>query len=125
MPVELDEFRALDLWRRTTLSGVRGVNPRDLSGGERQPDLTARQFALLLTVYMRPPPHTVRELATLMNISKPAVTRAVDRLSELELVQRKTDENDRRSVLIQRTLKGRAFLTEFAGQVIVAGRQVA
>ena len=66
-----------------------------------------------------------RELATLMNISKPAVTRAVDRLSELELVQRKTDENDRRSVLIQRTLKGRAFLTEFAGQVIVAGRQVA
>ncbi|MDA0657182.1 MAG: MarR family transcriptional regulator [Proteobacteria bacterium] len=88
MPVELDEFRALDLWRRTTLSGV-------------------------------------RELAALMNISKPAVTRAVDRLSELELVQRKTDENDRRSVLIQRTLKGRAFLTEFAGQVIVAGRQVA
>lgn len=115
MPVELDEFRALDLWRRTTLSGVRGDKP----------DLTARQFALLLTVYMRPPPHTVRELAALMNISKPAVTRAVDRLSELELVQRKTDENDRRSVLIQRTLKGRAFLTEFAGQVIVAGRQVA
>lgn len=115
MPVELDEFRALDLWRRTMLAGVRGAHP----------DLTARQMALLLTVYMRPPPHTVRSLAALLKVSKPAITRAVDRLGELDLVQRKTDENDRRSVFIQRTLKGRSYLTEFAGQVIAAGSQVA
>lgn len=82
------------------------------------PDLSARQMALLLTVYLTPPPHTVRGLAEELRVSKPAITRALDRLSELGLVKRKVDENDRRSVLIQRTVKGSVFLREY-GELIV------
>ncbi|MGB0672088.1 MAG: MarR family transcriptional regulator [Rhodospirillales bacterium] len=114
MAVELSEFEALDLWRLAMVDSVR----RDA------PDLSARQMALLLTVYLSPPPHTVRGLADTLNVSKPAITRALDRLSELELIRRKPDENDRRSVLIQRTVKGSVFLREFAELITKAGRDL-
>ena len=42
---------------------------------------------------------TVRGLAAKLNVSKPAITRALDRLAELDLVRRKTDPLYRRSVL--------------------------
>ena len=58
-----------------------------------------RQMALLLTVYTTPPPHTVRGLAKTLNISKPAVTRALDRLCGIDLARRKRDDADRRNVL--------------------------
>jgi DNA-binding MarR family transcriptional regulator len=87
------------------------------------PDLSARQMGLLLNVYLKPPPHTVRGLAKSLNVSKPAITRAVNRLSELGMVKRKTDDADRRSVLIQRTVKGSVFLREF-GELIVAAANV-
>jgi len=45
-------------------------------------------------------------------VSKPAITRALDRLGELDLAKRKTDPQDRRSVLVQRTPKGSAFLRD-------------
>lgn len=109
MGVALNEIQALDLWRRTIVTGVR----RDA------PDLSARQMALLLTVYLTPPPHTVRGLATTLKVSKPAITRALDRLGELDLLRRKVDDKDRRSVLIQRTVRGSVFLREY-GEIIVA-----
>ncbi len=105
----LTELQALDIWRRTMVNSVR----------LDAPDLSARQMALLLSVYLSKPPHTVRGLAKLLDISKPAVTRAVNRLSELGLVKRKIDEADRRSVLIHRTVKGSVFLREF-GELIIA-----
>jgi DNA-binding MarR family transcriptional regulator len=71
-------------------------------------------MALLLTVYLTPPPHTVRGMADILNISKPAITRALDRLGMLGLARRKRDETDRRSVLVQRTVKGSVFLSEFS-----------
>ncbi|HBC06188.1 MAG TPA: MarR family transcriptional regulator, partial [Rhodospirillaceae bacterium] len=86
------------------------------------PDLSARQMALLLTVYLTPPPHTVRGMADILKVSKPAVTRAVDRLSELHFVRRKVDENDRRSVLIQRTVPGSVFLREFGELITTAAK---
>jgi DNA-binding MarR family transcriptional regulator len=55
---------------------------------------------------------TVRGLAAKLGVSKPAITRALDRLSEFDLVRRKTDPLDRRSVLVQRTATGMAFLRE-------------
>ena len=48
-------------------------------------------------------------------VSKPAITRALDRLGELDLARRKVDPADRRSVLVQRTLKGTAFLRDLRG----------
>ena len=107
--IQLNELQALDIWRRAIVGSVRADAP----------DLSARQMALLLSVYLTPPPHTVRGLAELLNVSKPAITRAVNRLGELGLVRRKTDADDRRSVLIQRTVRGSVFLREF-GELIVA-----
>jgi DNA-binding MarR family transcriptional regulator len=84
------------------------------------PDLSARQLAIVLTVYLTPPPHTVRGLAAQLRISKPAVTRALDRLGILGLARRKRDDRDRRSVLVQRTVKGSVFLSDFADAVAEA-----
>ena len=109
MAADLTDLQALDMWRRAIVSSVR----------IEAPDLSARQMALLLTVYLTPSPHTVRGLAGALKVSKPAITRAVTRLSEMGMVRRKTDEADRRSVLIQRTVKGSVFLREF-GELIVA-----
>jgi DNA-binding MarR family transcriptional regulator len=106
----LRQTQALDLWRRTIVENVR----RDM------PDLSMRQMAIMLVVYTLPPPHTIRGLATLLEISKPAVTRALDRLGQLDFVRRKTDENDRRSVLVQRTVKGAVFLSDYAGLIAEA-----
>lgn len=98
------------MWRGAIVESVR----RDA------PDLSARQMALLLTVYLTPPPHTVRGLAVSLNISKPAVTRALDRLSEFGMVKRKVDDTDRRSVLVQRTVKGSVYLREFGDIIVTA-----
>lgn len=76
------------------------------------PDLTARQLGVFLTVYLQNGPHTVRGLAGGLNVSKPAITRALDRLGDLDVVRRKVDPRDRRSVLVQRTVKGAALLRE-------------
>lgn len=110
MSTDLKAVQALDLWRGAIVESVR----RD------SPDLSARQTALLLTVYMTAPPHTVRGLALDLNVSKPAVTRALDRLSEFGLIKRKVDDTDRRSVLIQRTVKGSVYLREFADLIVAA-----
>ena len=106
------EVRAvLDLLRGAAVEGVR----RD------SPDLTARQLAVLLTVYVAEAPHTVRGLAAALNVSKPAITRAIDRLSELNMVRRRIDEADRRNVLIQRTVLGSVFVSDYAELFLKAG----
>ena len=103
---------ALDLWRRALVDSVR----------QDAPDLSARQLALLLTVYLTPPPHTVRGLAAHLAVSKPAITRALDRLSMLGFLKRKIDSTDRRNVLVQRTVRGSVYLSEFADLVARSAR---
>ena len=76
------------------------------------PDLSARQLGVFLTCYLLDGGHTVRGLAAELNVSKPAITRALDRLGELDLARRKVDPLDRRSILVQRTLKGASFLRD-------------
>ncbi|UFN48336.1 MarR family transcriptional regulator [Roseomonas sp. OT10] len=78
------------------------------------PDLSARQLGVFLTTYLADGPHTVRGLAASLNVSKPAITRALDRLGELDLTRRKTDPQDRRSVLVQRTMKGSTLLRDLS-----------
>ena len=75
-------------------------------------DLSSRQLGVFLTCYLRDGGRTVRGLAAELNVSKPAITRALDRLGELDLARRKVDPLDRRSVLVQRTPKGSAFLRD-------------
>jgi len=103
MPLTLGASQSLALWHQVTLRMLQRSGP----------NLSARQIAVLLTVYMDEGPHTVRGLAQQLKISKPAITRALDRLCDEDLLRRKTDDNDRRSVLIQRTVKGSTFLHDF------------
>jgi len=76
------------------------------------PDLSARQLGVFLTCYLEREAQTVRGLAANLNVAKPAITRALDRLSEFDLAGRKQDPRDRRSVLVQRTATGMVFLRE-------------
>ena len=82
-----------------------------------EPDLTNRQMALLLVVYLQPGPHTVRGLARLLNVSKPVITRALNRLGGLGYLRRQRDDSDKRNIFVARTPRGAAFLEEF-GQFI-------
>ncbi len=104
MAIRLGMQTALKLWHGALGASVRGDGP----------DLSPRQMAILLTVYLSPPPHTVRGLSSGLEISKPAVSRALDTLGALDFIRRKRDQDDRRSILVQRTVKGSVYLSEFA-----------
>ena len=110
MAVKFLQDEALELWRETLSASVRDDGP----------DLSARQMAIVLTVYTSPPPHSVRALAEILGIAKPAVTRALDRLSILGFIRRARDDADRRIVHAQRTVKGAVFLSQFADQIAEA-----
>lgn len=94
----------LEFWREGLLRSIKN----------NAPDLNTRQTYILLSVYMADPPHTVRGFAKQMNVTKPVITRALDTLEKLELLKRSPDENDKRSILIGRTVKGAVFLRDFA-----------
>lgn len=93
----------LNSWKSTLVDYVR-------SG---EPDLTNRQMALLLVVYLNPGPHTVRGLARVLNVSKPVVTRALNRLGALGYLRRQRDDTDRRNIFVAHTSEGADFLDEF------------
>jgi DNA-binding MarR family transcriptional regulator len=98
--VPLHPDRALGVLHRLNLDLVVG----------REVDLSARQLAILLTIYLDQPPHTVRGLAQRLGVTKPVITRALDSMGELDLVARRRDPSDRRNVIIQRTVKGTLYL---------------
>jgi DNA-binding MarR family transcriptional regulator len=109
VPIELRPSQALKL--------LQDFNYALVTDGEA--DLSARQLAVLLTIYLQPPPHTVRGLAAKLKVTKPVITRALDSMGKLELVSRRRDEADRRNVVIQRTAKG-ALAVERLGDVLIA-----
>jgi DNA-binding MarR family transcriptional regulator len=89
------------------------------------PDLTARQLAVFLKVYLEPGiEHTVRGLAADLNVSRPPITRALDRLEELDFIKREEDRLDRRSVIAARTTAGSAYLRTLGGYMAQASKQV-
>jgi DNA-binding MarR family transcriptional regulator len=84
-----------------------------------EPDLSARQLAILLTIYLDAPPHTVRGLATRLRVTKTVITRALVTMGKRQLVGRRRDDADGRNVVIQRTVKG-ALAVERLGELLVA-----
>ncbi len=93
----------LDHWMGSLVDYVRSGSP----------DLTNRQMALLLLVYLTDGPHTVRGLALRLDVSKPVVTRALNRLSALGYLRRERDELDRRNIFVVTTNEGADFLDQF------------
>ena len=77
-------------------------------------DLTARQLTAFLSVYTSDSVHTVSTLADEMNISRPGVTRVMDRLVQFDLMAREEDREDRRRVLARRTARGLEFFRDLS-----------
>ena len=114
MGLEMTATQALGLWHRVTLDQV-----------QRQGhDLTMRQLAVLLEIYLVPPPHTVRGLAATLNVTKPVITRALDTMGHMALVRRVRDERDRRNVIIKRTVEGALFVERLGDIIIAEGRKL-
>ena len=86
------------------------------------PDLSARQFGVFLITYLEDGPHTVRGLAARLEVSKPAITRSLDRLAELGLAKRAPDPRDRRSVLVTRTRRGNDYLADLRTYIAAAAK---
>ena len=107
MSLALTPAQSLKLWHDVSLAMVR----------DAEADLSLRQISILLTIYLEAPPHTVRDLARKLEVSKPVITRALDTMGKLELVSRRRDGKDRRNVLIQRTVRGALYLERFADTI--------
>ncbi|MBH9538803.1 MarR family transcriptional regulator [Novosphingopyxis sp. YJ-S2-01] len=90
-------------WMDTLIAYVRSGDP----------DLTNRQMAIIFTVYTRRGPHTVRGLAEKLKVSKPVITRALNKLGQLGYLRRQRDEADGRNVFVVGTDKGASFLDRF------------
>jgi len=112
MSVELTATAALGLWHHVTLAHVQYDGP----------DLTLRQLTLLLHIYLVPPPHTVRGLAATLNVTKPVITRALDTMGEMGLVDRVRDDMDRRNVIIKRTVAGALYLEKLGDLIMDRAR---
>lgn len=114
MSVTLRPSQALRLWQSVALAEVR----------DDRPDLSTRQTAILLTIYLDPPPHTVRGLAARLGVTKPVITRALDTMGAMKLVSRHRDENDRRNVLVRRTVEGALHVERLGDVIIEKGRDL-
>ncbi len=108
--MQFSEREGLELWRKAVTASVRS----------EAPDLTARQQAVLMTIALAPGPHTVRGLAEHLGVAKPAITRALDSLERLAFIRRLPDDRDMRSIFVERTGEGMAYLRAFAALVLSA-----
>ncbi|MEM1390483.1 MAG: MarR family transcriptional regulator [Pseudomonadota bacterium] len=106
----MTQRQVLEMWRKALTAYVRSD----------ENDMTARQQAVLMTVALTPGPHTVRGLSAQLNIAKPAVTRALDVLERNQLIKRTPDQSDLRSIHVERTLEGTAWLRHFGSLILAA-----
>jgi DNA-binding MarR family transcriptional regulator len=83
-------------------------------------DLTTRELAVLLITYLEDGPLTGSDLVARLRISRPAITRVLDRLEMFELVERLPDSDDRRRVQVGRTAEGAAYVADLRGLLMLA-----
>jgi DNA-binding MarR family transcriptional regulator len=113
MPQDVRASEVLHLWRAVHLAQVRAGAP----------DLSSRQYAILMTIYLDLPPHTVRGLAERLNVTKPVITRALDTMGKLGLVTRERDPLDKRNVIIKRTVAGAQAVDQLAERLVTCWRE--
>lgn len=95
---------SLALWHRVILTSVTMDSP----------DLSSRQMAILMTVYLEESAHTVRSLADKLKVTKAVISRALDTLTRYGFVERAPDLRDKRSIIVKRTSGGILYLQRFA-----------
>ncbi len=79
--------------------------------GSLDPHMTCRQVAILL-IMAQHPGYSVKHIARALGLSRPVITRASDKLVELDLVDRTTAIEDRREVALAPTRAGLRLLRE-------------
>lgn len=104
MAIDIRPAQALRLLHQSALRQARAD----------EADLTMRQTAILLTVYLEAPPHTVRGLAAKLDVTKPVITRALDTMGRMGFLERRRDPADKRNVLVRRTVKGSLHVSKMA-----------
>jgi DNA-binding MarR family transcriptional regulator len=77
-----------------------------------RPDLSTRQLGIFLIYYLEKGPLPLGSLAKRLKTDKPAISRAIDRLCQLDLVRRNFDISDYPILHLKRTKKGSAFLQD-------------
>jgi len=112
--IAFNHLQALQLWHDVSLAMVH----------DDSHDLTVRQMTILLTIYLEPPPLTVRGLAAKLHVTKPVITRALDTMGMKGLVKRRRDERDRRNVIIQKTLEGSLYLEKIGDMIIDKAKEL-
>jgi DNA-binding MarR family transcriptional regulator len=112
--VELRASQALKLLHDFSYAMVR----------DGEPDLSARQLTVLLTIYLEPPPHTVRGLAAKLGVTKPVITRALDTMGRIGLLSRRRDEADRRNVVVQRTVNGALYVERLGDMLMEKAKEL-
>ena len=110
MSTDLTPRDALPLWHDVALELVH----------DGEFDFSLRQLAILFTIYLEDPPHTVRGLAGKLKVTKPVITRALDTMGQRDLLKRRRDEEDRRNVMIERTDKGAALIEKIG--ILISAR---
>lgn len=100
--------RALMMWRGITAEALEHF-PADFS---------MRHVAILLSVYLEPEAMSLKSLADRLDISKPAVCRALDALEAGQLLARVRDKRDRRNIFLRRTPKGHRALKKFSEVIL-------
>jgi DNA-binding MarR family transcriptional regulator len=96
-----------------------------ISGGpDEGPALTSTQ-RLALFELLEDGPMRLNDLAGRMGLSAPTASRAVDALADAELVERRTDPDDRRALRIELTAAGRARVDLRKARVAEAFRPAA
>lgn len=108
---DTDHAALLQSYLNATIELVRGEHP----------DLTDRQKAVLLSTYLKSEAQTVRGLSAMLKVAKPAISRAIDRLSEFDLIRREVDPTDRRSVILIRTATGSEYVRSL-GAILASAR---
>lgn len=76
----------------------------------RTADYSPRQMAILFMVQESQGLFSMSKAAELMEVTKPAITRAVDALVDCGLVDRNPNHNDRRRVCLHTTILGDKLL---------------
>lgn len=92
--------RLLHILRETLISEFRS----------NQPDLTLRQLAVSLQIYLTDEPQTVRGLASYLTVNKSSISRVLKRLGEIDLAYREVDPRDSRSIVVHQTAQGAAIV---------------
>ena len=86
-----------------------------LSNELSQGEITIPQYHILDYLYDKDEA-TMREVATYLFVTPPAVTGLVDKLVKMNLVEREFPSSDRRIIIICLTTKGKAVISKIKNQ---------